>query len=196
MTSDKDMNGVASNVRLIGLLTEVSHKDSQNKYLLDLYKRHDKYSPDSLVQEIRDDASNTLLRPFRGSPNYDEVVRMVAEKIGIKKQELAEDEAENELLILQKMLNDYVKKHPEAEEKLNMQVKEMGEGYTDVLSLLKMNSTRSLLAVASVLTGIMPSIITAAAIAGPAWRKIVPSVIDIAVLRLQSKQGEPIVMGA
>ncbi len=196
MTSDKDMNGVASNVRLIGLLTEVSHKDSQNKYLLDLYKRHDKYSPDSLVQEIRDDASNTLLRPFKGSPNYDEVVRMVAEKIGIKKQELAEDEAENELLILQKMLNDYVKKHPEAEEKLNMQVRKMGEGYTDVLSLLKMNSTRSLLAVASVLTGIMPGIVTATAIAGPAWRKIVPSVIDIAVLRLQSKQGEPIVMGA
>ncbi|MBD5418342.1 MAG: hypothetical protein HDR50_12040 [Desulfovibrio sp.] len=188
MTSDKNRNGVASNVRLIGLLTEVSHKDSQNKYLLDLYKRHDKYSPDSLVQEIREDASNTLLRPFKGSPNYDEVVRMVAEKIGIKKQELTEDEAENELLILQKMLKDYVKKHPEAEEKLNMQVKEMGEGYTDVLSLLKMNSTRSLLAVASVLTGIMPGIVTAAAIAGPAWRKIVPSVIDIAALRLQQKQ--------
>lgn len=187
MSSDKDMNGVASNVRLIGLLTEVSHKDSQNKYLLDLYKRHDKYSPDSLVQEIRDDASNTLLRPFKGSPNYDEVVRMVAEKIGIKKQELSEDEAENELLILQKMLKDYVKKHPEAEEKLNMQVKEMGEGYTDVLSLLKMNSTRSLLAVTAVLTGIMPGIVTAAAISGPAWRKIVPSVLNIAALRLQQK---------
>lgn len=181
------MNGVASNVRLIGLLTEVSHKDSQNKYLLDLYKRHDKYSPDSLVQEIRDDASNTLLRPFKGSPNYDEVVRMVAEKIGIKKQELAEDEAANELLLLQKMLKDYVKKHPEAEEKLNMQVKEMGEGYTDVLSLLKMNSTRSLLAVAAVLTGILPGIVTAAAISGPAWRKIVPSVLNIAALRLQQK---------
>ena len=113
---------------------------------------------------------------------------MVAEKIGIKKQELAEDEAENELLILQKMLKDYVKKHPETEEKLNMQVKEMGEGYTDVLSLLKMNSTRSLLAVAAVLTGIMPGIVTAAAIAGPAWRKIVPSVLNIAALRLQQKQ--------
>lgn len=196
MASDEKMNSVASNVRLIKLLTEVSNRHPENSSLLNLHKRHDKYTPESLVQEIREDASNTLLRPFKGSPNYDEVVRMVAEKIGIKKQELGEDEAENELLILKKMLTDYVKKHPEAEEKLNMQIKEMGEGYTDVLSLLKMNSTRSLLAVASILTGIMPSIVTAAAIAGPAWRKIVPSVIDIAVLRLQSKQGEPIVMSA
>lgn len=108
---------------------------------------------------------------------------MVAEKIGIKKQDLAEDEAENELLILQKMLKDYVKKHPEAEEKLNMQVKEMGEGYTDVFSLLKMNTTGRLLAVESVPMGFMPGII-----AGPAWRKIVPSVLNIAALRLQQKQ--------
>lgn len=188
MASDKDMNSVASNIRLIKLLTEVSDKDPENSSLLNLYTRHDKYTPESLAQEIREDASNTILRPFKGSPNYDEVVRMVAEKIGIKKQELSDDEAANELLILQKMLKDYVKKHPEAEEKLNMRVKEMGAGYTDFLSLLKMNSTSTLLTAIAVVTGILPGIVAAASIAGPAYRKIVPSVIDIAVLRLQQKQ--------
>lgn len=196
MASDKDMNGVASNVRLIRLLTDVSNKDPQNEYLLDLYKRHDKYSPESLVQEIRADASNTLLRAFKGTPNYDEVVRMVADKMDIKKKELSDDEAQNELLILQKMLNDYVKKHPEAEEELNIQVKDMGAGYTGFLSLLKMNSTRGLLAAVAAVTGVLPGIVASAAIAGPAYRKIVPSVIDIAVLRLQSGQGSAIVMGA
>ena len=76
-----------------------------------------------------------------------------------------------------------------------MQVKEMGEGYTDVLSLLKMNRTRGLLAGVAMLTGVLPGIFAAAAISGPAWRKIVPSVLNIAALRVQSKQAEPFVMG-
>lgn len=49
MASNKDINGVASNVRLIKLLTDVSNKDPENSFLLNLYKRHDKYTPESLV---------------------------------------------------------------------------------------------------------------------------------------------------
>lgn len=223
MASDKDMNSVASNIRLIKLLTEVSNKDPENSFLLNLYKRHGKYTPESLVQEIRDDASNTLLRPFMGSPNYDKVVRLVADKMGLKKKELVDDEAKNELLIIRKMLQDYLKKHPEAEEKLNALVKEMGEEYNDFVSLIFTGSAaaffaaidaigptivaqivlRILLTFAGVQTALIAARVAAllvpflnifmsvwlvASIAGPAYRKIVPSVIDIALLRLQQKQ--------
>lgn len=219
MASDKDMKGVASNVRLIKLLTDVSNKDPENSFLLNLYKREDKFTPESLVQELREDASNTILRPFKGSPNYDEVVRMVAEKIGVDKKDLTEDEAENELLIIRKMLQDYLKKHPEEEEKLNELVKEMGEEYNDLVSLIFKGSAsaflaaidaigpiiifRILLTFAGVQAAFMAARIAAllvpflnifmsawlvVSIAGPAYRKIVPSVIDIALLRLQQKQ--------
>lgn len=187
MAADKEMNSVASNVRIIKLLTEVSSKDPENSFLLNLYKRHDKFTPESLVQEIREDASNTLLRPFKGSPNYDEVVRLVAEKMGIKKQDLSDDEATNEILIIQKMLQDYVENHPVAEEKLDVLGKELRKNYTDFVSILKMNCKSEILAALAAIATPTPVLI-----AGPAYRKIVPSVIDIALLRLQQKQdGSP-----
>lgn len=223
MASDQDMKGVASNVRLIKLLTEVSSKDPENSFLLNLYKREDKFTPESLVQEIREDASNTILRPFKGSPNYDEVVRMVAEKIGIDKKDLTDDEAKNELLIIRKMLQDYIKKHPEDEEKLNALVKEMGKEYNDFVSLIFTGSAAAFFAAIDVIgptivaeivlrilltfAGVQAALIAAriaallvpflnifmsawlvVTIAGPAYRKIVPSVIDIALLRLQQRQ--------
>lgn len=188
MAADKEMNSVASNIRLIKLLTEVSNKDPENSFLLNLYKRHGKYTPESLVQEIREDASNTLLRPFKGSPNYDEVVRLVAEKMGIKKQDLSDDEATNEILIIQKMLQDYIKKNPVAEGNLAVLAKELGKNQTDFVSILKMNSKPGVFAALATIAGLGPALVAPVIMAGPAYRKIVPSVIDIAVLRLQQKQ--------
>lgn len=188
MAADKEMNSVASNIRLIKLLTEVSNKDPENSFLLNLYKRHGKYTPESLVQEIREDASNTLLRPFKGSPNYDEVVRLVAEKMGIKKQDLSDDEATNEILIIQKMLQDYIKKNPVAEGNLAVLAKELGKNQTNFVSILKMNSKSGVFAALATIAGLGPALVAPAIMAGPAYRKIVPSVIDIAVLRLQQKQ--------
>lgn len=188
MAFEKNMNLVASNIRLIKLLTEVSNKDPENSFLLNLYKRHGKYTPESLVQEIREDASNTLLRPFKGSPNYDEVVRLVAEKMGIKKQDLSDDEATNEILIIQKMLQDYIKKNPVAEGNLAVLAKELGKNQTDFVSILKMNSKSGVFAALATIAGLGPALVTPFIIAGPAYRKVVPSVIDIALLRLQQKQ--------
>lgn len=219
----KDAKGVASNVRLITLLTDVSNKDPENSFLLNLYKRHDKYTPASLVQELREDASNTIWRFFTGSPNYDQVVVLVAEKMDIEKKDLTDDEAKNELLIIRKMLQDYLKKHPEEEEKLNALVKEMGEEYNDFVSLIFTGSAAAFFAAIDVIgptivsqivlrilltfAGVQAALIGAriaallvpflnifmsawlvVTIAGPAYRKIVPSVIDIALLRLQQKQ--------
>lgn len=215
--------GVASNLRLVQLLTKVSQEDPSNDFLVNLCKRHDKFSPEALVRDLREDASNTILRPFKGSPNYNEIVVMVAEKMDIKKKDLTDDEVNNELLIIRKMLQDYVKKNPDAEEKLNKLVKEMGEEYTDFVSILMMGSTSAFLAAiegmapymvsrivfqimltfagvqtawiaARVAAMIVPflNVVMGAwlvfTIAGPAYRKIVPSVIDIALLRLQQKQ--------
>lgn len=196
MASNKDINGVASNVRLIKLLTDVSNKDPENSFLLNLYKRHDKYTPESLVQELRDDASNTFLRAFKGSPNYDDVVRMIAKKIGIKEKDMSDDETTNEMLIIQKMFQDYVKKQPIVDEKLDVLGKEFKKQYTDLVSLLKMNIKSGNSAVLTAIAGLGPAWVAHVIIAGPAYRKIVPSVIDIALLRLQSGQGAAIVMGS
>ena len=48
-----------SNLRLVNLLTAVSKEDPENPILLKIYETHDKYTPESLVQELREDASNT-----------------------------------------------------------------------------------------------------------------------------------------
>lgn len=211
-----------SNKKLINLLTEADKIDPQNDFLLNLYKRHEKYTPESLVNELREDASNTLTRYFTGNPDYNEIVILVADKIGIKQDELTNDEEKDELLIIRKMIQDYIKKHPEAKEQVSEVINKMGEEYNDFFLLLMQGSSAAFLATVEAMSTVAPSIVAeivlqilmkfagtqailiagriaamlvpflnvfmgvwmVATIAGPAYRKIVPSVIDIALLRL------------
>ncbi len=208
-----------SNLRLVNLLTAVSKEDPENPILLKIYETHDKYTPESLVQELREDASNTIGRWLTGAVDYDEAVKRVAKQVGVDAKDLTDDETENELLIIQKAIQDYVKKHPEVEEKLKDVVKEFGDN-TEFINILLKGSATAFLGVAGtvgatvvrqVIIRVMAifagrqAALTAARfvamavpflnvimtawlikdISGPAYRKIVPSVFNIALLRIE-----------
>lgn len=208
-----------SNLRLVNLLTAVSKEDPENSILLKIYETHGKYTPESLVQELREDASNTIGRWLTGAVDYDEAVKRVAEKVGVDAKDLTNDETENELLIIQKAIQDYVKKHPEVEEQLKDVAKELGDNTEFINILLKGSATAFLTVVGDVGAAVVQLVIfrvmaifaglqtalTAARfaalavpflnvimtawliwdISGPAYRKIVPSVFNIALLRIE-----------
>ena len=209
-----------SNMRLVDLLTAASNINPENELLQEIYKRHGKYTPEALVQELREDASNTIGRLLTGSVDYDEAVRRVAKKINIDDADLTDDEIQNEILIIRKCLQDYIKNHPEAEEKLKDVTNELAGESQDIIALIQGGTASSFLmkiqsagpkVVSRILTAVMVrfighqaatsvgrfaamgvpflNLIMAAwfiyGISGPAYRKIVPSILNIALLRLQ-----------
>lgn len=208
-----------SNSRLVDLLEKVELNSQGTEILAEIYKRHGKYSPADLVDELRKDASDTIGGRVSGFVDYDEVVKRVALKIGVDKKELANDEIQNELLIIKKMLQDYIKKNPQAEANLENIANELGiEGKeflntlfkgsasafllmaqsvgpsvvsrTVTLILFQFVSVQSALTVARLATLAVPflNIVMGAwllaSITGPAYRKITPSVLNIAMLRI------------
>lgn len=212
----------ASNIRLITLLETVKKNDPENELLLEIYKKHGKYTPESLVEELRKDASNTLGWLFTGAVDYDEAVKRVASKLKIDSKSLTDDEVKNELLIVRKALQDYINKNPDAEAKLEAVASELGvEGKdfvgaimkgstaaflvmaqsvgpyviwrTVALIMLRFASLQTAFTVARIATLAVPflnvvmGVWLIADISGPAYRKIVPSVLNIALLRLQVK---------
>lgn len=220
---DDDFKLMTSNDRLLQLLKEVKEKNPNNKFFANLCKRHGKSTTEAVIQELRDDASDTILRPFTDSLQYDEIVIMVAEKIGILKNELTDDETKNELLIIRKIIQDYVKKHHDAKEKINNLAKRSRKEYNEFVSLIFTGSpsaffsaidsvgpdmvSQIIFTILDEFTEKQPELIaddinivldsvmnifkngwSFASITGPAYRKIIPSVIDITLLRLQQKQ--------
>ena len=219
---------VESNIRLISLLETAKKNDPENPLLLELYKRHDKYSPESLVEELRADGSNTIGRVLTGAVDYDEIVKRVADKLKIDKRDVVDDEIENELLIARKAMQDFVKQHPEAEAKLEEAAKKYGVEGKDAIDVLLKGSATAFLAIArgplsrilweiafsigweiAIATGkygVLSAAITVGNVAaraipflniamgawmvydisGPAYRKIIPSVLNIALLRIQA----------
>ena len=217
--ADKDMQK-DSNIRLIALLEVARENDPKNELLLEIYKRHDKHTPEELVEELRADGSNTIGRIATGSVDYGEVVKRVATKLKIEKKDLSDDEVKNELLIVRKALQDYIKKNPGEEEKLLEAAKELGTEGTDFINILMKGSASAFLIMAQrvgpyiiwrsvalvmlqfagVQTALTVARIATLAvpflnvvmgawlifdISGPAYRKIIPSVLNIALLRLQ-----------
>lgn len=209
-----------SNMRLIQLFEKIRQTDPENELLMEICKRHDKYGAESLVLEIREDASNTIGRWFSGAVDYDEVVNRVAKKVGIKENELKNNEKENEILILGKILQDYIKKNPKVEGDLRRLAKEANDESEEIIKAILAGSTSAFLSavliagpvvtrqiilrimayfvttqtaltVARIATLAIPFLNAAMAawlifdISGPAYRKIVPSVLNIAILRLQ-----------
>lgn len=211
-----------SNVNLVKLLKKVEQQNPENALLAELYKRHGKNDVESLVTDLRQDASNTIGRIFTGAVDYDECVKRVAIKIGVQENYLTDNEIQNEFLILQKVLSTaYEKMSPEErEEKFAVLNKEFGDKINeDILKQILKGSTSALLTALQlagpyILEGIFWRIViyTGSTVAlsaaryallavpflnaimgawlvfdisGPAYRKIVPSVLNIAVLRLQ-----------
>jgi uncharacterized protein YaaW (UPF0174 family) len=214
----------SSNDRLIDLLKEIATQDPHNQILEELYTRHEQYTISGLVQDIRDDGSNTIGRWISGAVDYDEVVKRVAKKVGISEDDLSpHSETDNELLIIQHAFKTYLNKlsPSEKEEKIKAIINETGDGSSEFVRILLTGSASSLLAtiqlaspviVRQVLMRIFAYLfavqgaLTAARfavlaipflniimgawlifdISGPAYRKIVPSVLNIALLRLTS----------
>lgn len=213
-----------SNYRLVQLLTKASQDDSNNEMLMNLYIRHDKYSPESLVEELRDDGSNTFARIcFRSGTgvDYDEITRDVAEKLGIENTAISDDETKNELLIIQAACKKYFDdlSDEEREEKLKDLGSLLGSDSKNFVNALLLGTPNALLIAIQtvgvkvaqrIIAEILSVIIARQAamqfakffmvfvpwinallslwliidIAGPAYRKTVPSVMEIATLRL------------
>lgn len=211
-----------SNVNLVKLLKKVEQQNPENALLAELYKRHGKNDVESLVTDLRQDASNTIGRIFTGAVDYDECVKRVAIKIGINENHVTDDETQNEFLILQKALSTaYEKMSPEErKEKFAAFNKEFGDKINQetliqvlkgsnvaLLSVLRLagphilegmfwkiifeggstvlfSATRFALLAVPFLNAIMGAWLVLD-ISGPAYRKIVPSVFNIAMLRLQ-----------
>ena len=210
-----------SNLRLLNVLEAVKKNDPENGFLVEIYKRHDKYTPESLVEELRQDGSNTIGRIFTGSVDYDEIVKRVANKLGVDSAELTDNEMQNELLIIKKAIQDYIKKNPEAEAKLKDVADELGVDGKDFVNMIVKGHASAFLMMAQVVgpqviwrtvalimgafvgRQVAFTVARAATLAvpflnvimgawlifdlsGPAYRKIAPSVLNIALLRLQA----------
>lgn len=148
----------SANERLKIMLEKISKEDPSNALLKDLFERHDAESVKDLVEELCKDASNTFGWIFTGPVDYAGCVRRVAQKIGVPEADLTNNECKNEMFILQKVSQKYFDSRDpaEREKKVKEIIAKVGEGNEAFLGA-----------------------------AGPAYRKIVPSVLSIAVLRMQ-----------
>jgi uncharacterized protein YaaW (UPF0174 family) len=210
-----------SNLNLIKLLKKVERQDPENALLAELYKRHSKKTIEDLVTDLRQDASNTIGRIFTGAVDYDECVKRVAQKVGVKARFLTGDEAQNELLLLQILLKTHFEKLSpvEREAKIEEITKEFGVQGKDVITAVLLGTSSAFLGliqqmgplvVRQILFRVFMTFVSvqtaftivrfaalaipfvnavmaawlAFDIAGPAYRKIVPSVLNIALLRL------------
>ena len=146
----------ASTVNLIEFLNVVERRDKSR--LKELYERHGGSSVDDLVMGLRRDASNSVWTILGDPVEYAECVRRVAEQLKISEKELCNSVRDNEMIILQTALKKYLAKlNPaEREGKLKDFANTVGKENSDSL----------------------PS-------SGPAYRKIIPSVLNIALLRLE-----------
>lgn len=172
-----------SNEETLDLLIRASrHENYEFREILgQIYDRHGKNTPSSCLNEIRLDGSNTILNIFRGRPSvdYDEVVADVARKIGIPNDKITDDYKNNEILILEKVSNDFWSTLPPEERsnklkhltKLDTQFNYFNMLLSEIKPLCKQFSAWII-----------------QDIAGPAFRKTIPTVITIALLRLQLSQ--------
>ena len=72
----------ASNERLLKILKDIDRQEPYNDLLKAIKATHDNYkSIESLVEEIREDGSNTIARLIKGPVDYDEIVRDVERSI-------------------------------------------------------------------------------------------------------------------
>lgn len=212
-----------STKKLIALLKKVEQQDPSNALLAEMRKRHGVKSTqpvENLVTELLQDSSNTIGRLLTGTVDYAKCVERVAGKVGIKSKDLADDEVQNEMLILQACLKSYFEKlsPKEKEEKIAEIAKELGPQDADIMKTILQGSAatflvmlqagsavattvlvRTLLVFMGVQTARTTLQIIALAIpflniamgawlvfdiAGPAYRKVIPSVMNIAILRL------------
>jgi len=213
-----------SNERLVILFRRAPESDLQ-----ELYERHEVAAADgveALVDEIRRDGSNTLITySFRSGEgvNYDEIVKGVADTVGVKYDPTQiTDEAQLELAVAQHLIRKYFDSlTPEQRASFQEHLDSLGEKYSDfwrqfleadamaILALVQVLGSEvvaRLLAqvigrlivirggtlIAGRLVGlVIPFLNVALAvwlaidIAGPAYRKTVPTVFQIALLRLQ-----------
>lgn len=210
------------------LLKKANNRELKCYILLeDLYKRHSKYTPESLLEEICFDGSNTLASILRGwkPVHYDEVVRDVAEKIGIKSSVISQNNIrENEMLIMGKLIETYWNKLSDEERSdmlthihnldkiainpsvifnilklggniIPILISKIGIKATQqvVLNILEyiiarqavLQGTKYILGMFVPLLNIIMNLWLLADIAGPAYRKTIPSVVTIAMIRLQ-----------
>ena len=206
----------------------VEKKNSQHQLLQNIFKRHDQYSVEAVVREICEDGSNTIARfaRFNTAVNYDEVVRDVAEKIGVTTSLLSWNVTECEQLLLAELMKKYWDKLSDEERaKQYASLKnELGSEYAEYAqSLLTGGASAILTAIQMMSAQVMRKVImqtvaifvgrqtalsaarlalwfipvlnvlmvawTIIDIAGPAYRKTVPTVVEVALLRMEMELG-------
>ena len=214
----------ASTEDLCNLLLAVEKKDPQHQLLQNIFKRHDQYSVPAVVREICEDGSNTIARlaRFNTPVNYDEIVRDVAEKIGVKSDLLSWDVPRCEQLLLAELMKKYWNKLSDEErrEQYASLKENLGNEYAEyaknllnggavaILQALQMVSAqvvrKVIIQTVAVFAGrqaafgaarfalwfipIVNVLMVAWAIidiAGPAYRKTVPTVVEVALLRME-----------
>lgn len=218
----------ASTLDLRNLLLAVEKKEPQHQLLQNIFKRHDQYSVQAVVREICEDGSNTIARlaRFNTPVNYDEVVRDVAEKIGVNSSLLSWDVTRCEQLLLAELMKKYWDKLSD-EERIKQYASlknELGNEYAEYAqSLLTGGASAVLTAIQMVSSQVVRKVIirtvsifvarqtalsaarlalwfipivnvlmiawTIIDIAGPAYRKTVPTVVEVALLRMEIELG-------
>ena len=206
------------------LFRKVMEKNPNNELMGEICKRHDKYNPDELLQEILEDGSNTIATFLRGCPiEYDEILRDVADKLDVK-YEQGTDYQNIELALLAKVIQRIAiqtgsNKICFADMDGNLQCFDADKGeFAEYISKAIKSANRSavtksiMIVLGNVLRknvmeqgiklvspqvakqvayklGPILNIIMGACIvidiAGPAYRKTIPTIINISMLRLQ-----------
>lgn len=242
--------------RRIEEIKDEREKNEEWQGLMALFGRHgvtryDIRAVEELVERIRRDGSNSistlgrdvvatasiwlprdwkwaLPKSFRqgGGVNYDEVVRDVAKRMGIRfDSEVAEDERGVELLILQHVFKEYFDKlSPEEKKSMEKEIGRLGMNMAEFDKLFLKAGAAALVNILAqingrvlwqVLSGILATIMARYAagavayraigvfwaavpfvnallgawlivdLAGPAYRKTIPTVVQVALMRLQ-----------
>lgn len=167
---------------------------------------------EELVEEICLDGANTIASIFRGWEGvaYDEVVRDAAKALKVKVAK-RDSHVTVERKILDHLFEDYFKQKPEEREKLLKLTRAHGieqslwsaggSGLSVLVSTIGQEAVKQVIkqvlrsiagasaariaSFAVPILGAAVSIWTAADLAGPAFRKTLPTVIDIALLRVE-----------
>ena len=221
-----------SNRRLIEVLFKAVQDSDGLENLKVLFERHkvnasryDSLEIYELVEQIRKDGSNDIMVVVRGGKgvNYDEIVRDVADKVGVDyKKEKVSDESELELLIVQHLVKQYFSRlTPEQKQDFEQALRKLGKEYEDFWKQFLEAKGTALLAVIQIvgrpflfnfLAAILRQFLVIASarslpiglsawqipfvnialgvwlvidLLGPAYRKTVPTVFQIASLRIE-----------
>lgn len=192
-------------VDTINLLTHFNNKGNNSPdydILLSIYNRHGKQDPDSCMKQIRLDGSNKIMNFFDVEcKSYDEIVYDVAKRFNI-------DDAESlyknsniekiEHLLLNKITSEYINtlpkdKRKEAIDKINKydfsEVLNMAMGNHLIIKYGQKMIQPGNKGPANIIMFTLTAMLLIGSMSGPDYKKIIPTVYSIALLRLKHNIG-------